>query len=114
MNHFFKNKVAVITGASSGIGEACALAFAKNECDLVLAARDENNLNRVAEQCRQSGVRVHTVRTDVSLENECSRLMAEVANTFGRIDFLINNAGISMRALFKDVNLDVLKQLMDV
>lgn len=111
---YFKDKVVVITGASSGIGEACAIAFAKAGCDLVLAARNIEKLQQVAKECLKFGGRVHFVQTDVANENECSRLMAETVNTFGKIDILLNNAGISMRATFKDAKIDVLKRLMDV
>ena len=111
---YFKNKTVVITGASSGIGEACAKAFAKAGCDVVLAARNLEKLQAIAVECTKLGGRVHYVQTDISNENECARLMAETVNTFGKIDILINNAGISMRAAFKDVKIEVLKRLMDV
>jgi len=109
-----KNKTVIITGASSGIGHACALAFAAEGCNLALAARTLENLSAVAAECEKMGVKVIGVQTDVAIENDCKNLIDETLKTFGGIDILINNAGMSMRALFEDMDLSVLKRLMDV
>lgn len=103
--------VVVITGASSGIGKALAREFAANGCKLVLAARRKELLDELKQQLP---VEVLTCQTDVSREDDCCRLIEAAVAHFGRIDILINNAGISMRAIFEDVNLDVLRRLMDV
>ncbi len=109
-----KNKVVIITGASSGIGKACALAFANEGCKVMLAARDENKLSAVQRQILDHGGVAEICKTDVSKEEDCRRLIESTIQKFGAIDILINNAGNSMRALFADVDLKVLKELMDI
>ena len=111
----FKNKVVIITGASSGIGKALAIAFASRGANLVLAARQYVTLCEITASLElEYGIKALAVQADVSKEEDCKALMAQAVQTFGRIDILINNAGISMRALFKDLDLSVLKNLMDV
>lgn len=108
------NKVVIITGASSGIGLACAYEFAKNGAQLSLAARNIDKLLEVQKDIQAQGGKVLVVQTDVSDELDCKTLVEKTISEYGRIDVLINNAGISMRALFKDADLSVIKQLMDV
>lgn len=105
--------VAVITGASGGIGKACAEVFARNGYTVVISARNKEKLDLVAEGIRQHGSTVHEVIADVSIEADCRRLIDETVNHYQRIDVLINNAGLSMRALFEDTDLDVFRKLMD-
>lgn len=107
-------KVAVITGASSGIGKACALELGKQGYDLVLAARNEAKLAEAKQDCEALGVKAIIVKTDVSVEEDCKNLIEVASSKFKRIDVLVNNAGISMRAVFNDLDLSVLKKLMDV
>lgn len=109
-----KDKVVIITGASSGIGEALANAFAKEGAKVVLAARSADKIEAIARRFHSQGVDSLAVKTDVSKEEDCKRLVDKTVETFGKIDILINNAGISMRALFQDVDLKVMKRLMDV
>ena len=109
-----KNKLVIVTGASSGIGKACAIRFAQNGANIVLAARSEEKLKEVALEISDYGVQVLTVSTDVSNEQNCKRLIEAALTKFGRIDVLVNNAGISMRAAFTDLDVDVLKKVMDV
>ena len=109
-----KNKVVVITGASSGIGYALAVEYASKGARLVVAARNAAKLSKIGDELRLSGTEVLEVITDVSHEAECKSLIEQALSKFGTIDILINNAGISMRALFSDMNLDVMRQLMDV
>lgn len=107
----FKNKVVVITGASSGIGAALAQEFDQQGASTVLAARNTEKLNQVAAQLTQPHL---VVQADVSDENQCQHLINEALKKFNRIDVLINNAGITMRALFNDADVDVIKRLMDI
>lgn len=107
-----QNKVVIITGASSGIGKALAFRFAAAGARLVLAARRVNFLDEIVKQLPQT--EILTVETDVSREEDCRGLVEKAIARFGQIDVLINNAGISMRALFTEVELDVLRRLMDV
>ncbi len=109
-----KNKVIIITGASSGIGLACAREFAQRGAKLALAARSAEKLVEIEHELKANGTEVISVKTDVSVQEDCRHLISETLKAFGRIDILVNNAGISMRAAFQDVDLDVLKQLMDV
>lgn len=107
-----KNKVVVITGASSGIGRALAKEFALLEAKLSLGARRIEKLNELREELPETEILI--CKTDVSSEVDCRMLMEETIRRYGQIDVLINNAGISMRALFEEAELDVIRQLMDV
>lgn len=111
----WKDKVVIITGASSGIGKSLAFEFARRGANLVLGARQYITLCEIAgELQKQYPVKAVAVKCDVTLENDCARLIEQAVSTFGRVDVLINNAGISMRALFNDVDISVLKTVMDV
>jgi short-subunit dehydrogenase len=112
MSSCLKEKVVVITGASSGIGLECARLFGSEGARLVLAARSEDKLNALAAELASMPVLI--VPTDVSLEEDCKRLIEKTVERFGRIDILVNNAGLSMRALFRDLDLNVIRRLMDV
>jgi short-subunit dehydrogenase len=107
-----RNKVVVITGASSGIGRALAKEFASKGARLSLGARRTELLEKLQEEL--TGTEILIQKTDVSIEYDCCRLIEETIKRFGQIDILVNNAGISMRALFEDVDLKVIRQLMDV
>ncbi|WP_207423645.1 SDR family oxidoreductase [Desertivirga brevis] len=110
-----KNKTVIITGASSGIGRACAEEFAKQGANLVLGARQFVTLCEIAQKIEKDfGVKAIAVQCDVSKEEDCEHLIKQAELTFNRIDVLINNAGISMRALFKDLDLVVIRNLMDI
>lgn len=110
-----KNKTVIITGASSGIGKSCAEEFARQGANLVLGARQYVTLCEIARDIEQQyGVKALAVQADVSREEDCKHLIDQAVLTFGRIDVLINNAGISMRALFKDLDLVVIRNLMNV
>jgi short-subunit dehydrogenase len=109
------DKVAIITGASSGIGKSLAVEFAKRGCNLVLAARQYVTLCEITQSLEQQyNIKAVAVQCDVSIEEDCDHLVKQALTTFGKIDILVNNAGISMRALFKDADLSVLKTVMDV
>lgn len=109
-----QNKVVVITGASSGIGLALANEFAHRGSKLVLAARSKDKLKEIENNLLAKGIDVICVPTDVSKEKDCENMIKRAVEKFNGIDILINNAGLSMRSLFKDTDLEVLKQLMGV
>jgi short-subunit dehydrogenase len=109
-----KDKVVIITGASSGIGLATAWEFAGLEAKVVLAARNLEKLNEEVQKMKAKGFEALAVKTDVSDRDDCHNLIEKTIETYHSIDILINNAGISMRALFMDVDLAVMEKLMNV
>ena len=113
-NERFKDKVVIVTGASSGIGKAIAREFARNGSKVVLAARTQDRLHELEKEIRDSGLEATGCVTDVTKEEECRNLIDFTVKKYGTVNILINNAGISMRALFSDVDLNVLRRLMDV
>lgn len=114
MSKGLEGKVIVVTGASSGIGEAMAREYAKMGAKVVMAARREEELNRIAQEITAQGGEVEYVACDVTKEQECKHLIERAVERFERIDVMICNAGLSMRALFDDCDLSVLHRLMDV
>lgn len=108
------NRVAVITGASSGIGKSLAIEAAKKGFNVVLAARSVDKLNQVANQCNGEGVRTLVVACDVGQEADCKSLMEQTISKFGRIDILFNNAGISMRSILENTTPDVIEKVMQI
>ena len=100
----FRDNVTVITGASAGIGLEVGKQLAQQGAALVLAARNPALLADAAESCRALGARVIAIPTDVSDKEQCRRLIDAALEEFGRIDTLINNAGISMHARFDELH----------
>jgi len=107
---YFKDKVIIVTGASSGIGLASARLFYSYGAKVVMAARSIDKMLAEAEGKEN----ILCVKTDVSVEADCRALVEVAVARWGRIDILVNNAGLSMRAMFKDLDLEVIKRLMDV
>lgn len=111
----FHQKTIIVTGASSGIGRACAEEFASRGANLILGARQYLTLCEItADLEKRYPIRAVAVQCDVSAEEECQELVKQAVTTFGRIDVLVNNAGISMRALFGDLDLSVIRKVMEV
>jgi len=109
------NKVCIITGASSGIGKALAYEYASRGHRLCISARREDLLHEIASDIQSKyQVDVLPVKADVSVEEDCKRIIDQSIEKFGQIDTLINNAGISQRALLKDLPISSLKQVMGV
>ena len=99
----FASRVIVITGASDGIGAELARQLSADKPTLVLAARRRDALNAVARQCEAAGAQTLCVVTDVSVEADCRALIAATVEKFGRIDALVNNAGVSMHANLDEI-----------
>ncbi len=109
-----QDKVVIITGGSSGIGKALAHEFGKKGAKILITGRREQQLMAAAKELRSQNIEVATMVADVSKEED-NRQMAQLAmDHFGGIDILINNAGISMRALFEEVDLEVIRKVMDI
>jgi short-subunit dehydrogenase len=108
-----KDKVVIITGATSGIGKALAYECAARGAKLVISGRNKDKLMEISEDLLKTGIQILPVTADVSVEKDCQALILKTVEKFGTLDVLINNAGISMRALFEEVDLDVLRKLMD-
>ncbi len=111
----FHWKSVVITGASTGIGEALAVRLAGRGAKLALAARGPQELDRVAERCRQAGGEAIAIPTDVTDPDACRRMVERAASAFGGVDCLVNNAGITTIARFEDVtDLSIFEKAMRV
>lgn len=109
-----KDKVVIITGGSSGIGKALALHFGKNGSKIVVTGRKQEDLDQAIAQLEGEGIECMQYQGDVSNEEDNKKLVEAVIVRFGKIDVLINNAGISMRALFQETNLDVIRKVMEI
>ncbi|RAJ08370.1 short-subunit dehydrogenase [Chitinophaga skermanii] len=112
MNNSFQQKVFVITGGTSGIGKAIAFAAKEAGAYVAVCGRKQQALDEL--QASMQYNQLFTFVADVSVEDDCKKFIDATLQRFGKIDVLINNAGISMRALFKDADVAVLKQLMDI
>jgi dehydrogenase/reductase SDR family member 7B len=112
--NYFKDKVIWITGASSGIGEALALELGRKGARLILSARREEELKRVAAQTKLPELDLMILPFDLSDTGNSSGLAAQVMNKFGRIDVLINNGGYSQRSEAIETSLDIDRKLMEV
>lgn len=115
----FKNNVTIITGASTGIGEELAYRLADQGACLVLTARREAELERVAAKVRErgaaAGAKVIIVSADVAIEADCKKIIDAAIHEFGRIDTLVNNAGMTMWAKFADIqDVSMLARIMQV
>ncbi len=115
MAQTYAGKVVVITGASAGIGRALALELAPQRPRLVLAARDRARLEEVAAACRARGVETLVVATDVGDEASCRALIEATVASFGALECLVLNAGISMWARFAELqDLSIFERMMRV
>ncbi len=109
-----ENKVIIITGASSGIGKALAFEFGKKGNTIVITGRNPQKLQEAINELEDARIQVKGIVCDSSSESESREMIAEVIDSYKKIDLLINNAGISMRSMFETVQLSVLKQVMDI
>src|SRR5439155_12488898 len=106
-----QNRVLIITGASAGIGREAALLFAKEKCRLVLAARSEDRLEKLAEDIKSVGGESMSLPTDVSDQGQVEHLIRATVKRFGRLDILVNNAGYGLFAKVEDTTLEELQSI---
>ena len=111
----FRDQAVIVTGASAGIGQALALQLARLGAKVSIAARRADRLEEVATTCRAFGAEVMVVPTDLREEAQCKALVEKTVAAFGRLDMLINNAGLAVLSLFADYpDLHLFRQTMDV
>lgn len=109
-----KDKIVIITGGSSGIGKACAEVFGKSGAKIVITGRNEKKLKEVENALNMQNIEVLSLVLDVSKEEDNKKMVEDTVARFGQIDILINNAGISMRALFNNLDVSVIQKVMDI
>ncbi|HSJ69478.1 MAG TPA: SDR family oxidoreductase [Anditalea sp.] len=109
----FKGKVVIITGATSGIGEACAVAFGNEGAKVVITGRNQLKLDNTLVRLQKEGIECMGILADAGVEEDNKKVAEETIKKWSRIDVLVNNAGISMRALFEDLDMDVFRKVMD-
>ena len=104
----------VITGGSSGIGKALAAQFGLHGSKILITGRNQEDLDKAVKELLDKGISIIGIRADVSVEEDNRRMADEAISRFGTIDVLINNAGISMRALFEEMDVEVITKVMDI
>ena len=107
------NKVAIVTGSSSGIGKAIALSFAREGARVVVAARRSDLCERTVEQIRKDGGEATSIVTDVTDERQVDRLITETVRRYGRLDILVNNAGIGGGGRVADTETEVFDRVIE-
>ena len=109
----YQNKIIVITGASSGIGEATAIEFAKKGATIVLVARREEKLHDVEQKLSKFNITTLTIPCDVSKKSQVEQMMKLVIEKFQRIDVLVNNAGFAIYGSVKDLSIEEIESQME-
>ena len=109
-----KNKVVLITGGSSGIGEALAYKFSKENFNVVITGTNEHRIKKVLSNIKKNGVSCEGVIHDISSSVDVKKMVDITIKKFERIDVLICNAGISIRSLFEDVDLSTFEKLFGI
>lgn len=109
-----QNKVTIITGSSTGIGRATARLFAEHGAIVVLAARSADKLEALAEEIRSKGCEVLVVPTDVTQEDAVQNLVAKTIQAYGRIDILINNAGLGGAGAIAEYPVDAYRRMIEI
>lgn len=108
----FTNKVVAITGGTDGIGKALVDYFLLEGATVATCGRNHDKLYKL--QTEKPNQPLLILAADVSIENDCKKFIDIIVQTYGKIDILINNAGISMRALFNDTSLETIQKVMDI
>ena len=113
-SNIFKDKIAIITGSSRGIGKSTAIAMSKQGASIILNGRNNKRLMEVENQIKEIGGRVSSYCGDISIPEEGKRLIDHTIKTFGKLDILVNNAGVSMRGDFAELKPEVFKTIFDI
>lgn len=108
------DKTVVVTGGGRGIGRAIAIEFAKEGANVVIAARTESEVEETEKKVKETGSNGFAAITDVTHENDVSKLMESTIRKFGQIDILVNNAGVALRKPFTETTIDDSQKIMDV
>lgn len=108
----FKNKIVLITGASSGIGRAAAIEFAKNGANLVLLARRKEKLDQLAQELEQYNTQVFPISCDISDKSQVRSMSHKVLEKFGKIDILVNNAGFAIYGTVSEISIEDIESQM--
>jgi dehydrogenase/reductase SDR family protein 7B len=109
-----KDKVVIITGGSSGIGKALAQEFGSHGSKILITGRNAQDLDATVAELKQQGIDIFGFQSDVSREDDNNKMAAAAIEKYGRIDVIVNNAGITMRALFEEVDMSVVRKVMDI
>ena len=109
-----KDKVVIITGATSGIGRALAFAFGEQGSKVFITGRNIDALDQTVSELEKKQIIVRGCLADAGVESDNQRMVEEAVKAFGKVDVLICNAGISMRALFEDLGLETFRKVMDI
>ena len=110
----FAGKVAVVTGATSGIGHACAMGFAREGAQVVCVGRKEEALKRVADEIRSAGAEAFLIRADLAVDAEADRVVDQTVEAFGGIDVLVNAAGFLTSGTIETTSIDAWDEMMNV
>jgi NAD(P)-dependent dehydrogenase (short-subunit alcohol dehydrogenase family) len=108
-----RGQTAVVTGGGKGIGRAICLALAREGADIVIAARTEKDIQETARMVEEEGRRALAVSTDIRTEEDVKNMVSDAVNDFGRIDILINNAGVAYRKYMVDTSREEYENIMD-
>ena len=109
-----KDQVAIVTGGGRGLGRAIALTFAREGAHIAVVARSESEIESVAREVRNIGTRAIAIKTDVSNEDQVEAMVQKVMDEFGRIDILVNSAGVAVHAPVHELKTDVWDLTMSV
>ncbi len=114
MSTYFQEKVVIITGSSMGIGKSLALLLGKQHAKVVLNGRNQQKLLETETELKNLGYEIFSIAGDVTLEEDCKRLIQTTLNRFGRIDILVNNAGAGMRGKIADLSPETISTIYKV